>query len=375
MMTERSLVTPATRFGRLSLAAVGLPIAAVFLASCSRGAKPSSVADAVPVLVRQVSALDRSNVVVVSGDVEASRTGNVGFQVPGRVVQVWPEEGQVVQAGEPLAQLDTTEYHLQYTMAAAATRQAEDQFKRLQQMHQQQGIPPADFVKIETAYLQAQAQQALVRKHLADARLVAPIGGAIARRGIEVGEAAAPGMPVFTIISTDPIQVRVGVPEAEIGRIRTGQRAEIRVPALPNERFEGQVKVIAVAADPMSRTYNVKISVPNPRRALRPGMIAEARIQQDSRTNALTIPANAVVRDGDGATQVFVYNATDKKVYTRRVTLGSVFGKEVEVMSGLTAAETIVIGGQHRIREGSKVEATTTAATASATTAGGRSAP
>lgn len=332
---------------------------AVLLASLLRGTKPQPVSAAVPILVRQVSTLNRSDVVVVSGDLEASRSGNLGFQVPGRVTHVWPEEGQVVQAGAPLAQLDSTEYHLQLVMATAAARQAEDQYRRLQQMYEQEGIPPADFVKIETGYQQAQAQQALVRRHLANTRLVAPLGGVVARRGIEVGEQAAPGMPLFTIIATDPVLVRAGVPEAEIGRIRIGQSAEIRVPALPNQKFGGRVKLVGMAADPVSRTYTVKITVPNPRRLLRPGMIAEARIQQDSQVIAFTIPANAIVRDADGATQVFAYNAAEQRVHARRITVGTVYGKEVEVTSGLTGKEMIVVGGQHRVREGSKVEATT----------------
>jgi membrane fusion protein (multidrug efflux system) len=65
------------------------------------------------------------------------------------------------------------------------------------------------------------------------------------------------------------------------------------------------------------------------------------------------------VRDADGATQVYSYNPTDKRVYARRITVGTVYGKEVEVTSGLTSNEMIVVGGQHRVREGSKVEATT----------------
>ena len=103
----------------------------------------------------------------------------------------------------------------------------------------------------------------------------------------------------------------------------------------------------------------VKITVPNGRRLLRPGMIAEARIQQDGQVSAITIPASAIVRDADGATQVFAYNPADKRVYARRITVGTVYGKEVEVLAGLTSKEMIVVGGQHRIREGSKVEATT----------------
>lgn len=356
-MNQSEPVTRAPRRWRLPAVTVAVCAFAGLLVSCVRETKAKAVSEAIPVLVRQVSALNRSDLVVVSGEVEASRSGNVGFQVPGRVVQVWPEEGAVVQAGEPLAQLDTTEYHLQLVMASAATRQAEDQFKRLQQMNEQKGIPPADFVKIETGVAQAQAQQTLVRKHLADTRLVAPLGGTVARRGIEVGEQAAPGMPLFTIIDTDPVQVRAGVPEAEIGRIRIGQSAEIHVPAL-NRKFEGRVKLIGVGADPMSRTYTVKITVPNPGRVLRPGMIAEARIQQERKISAFTIPASAIVRDAEGATQVFVYQAAEQRVHARRIGVGTVYGKEVEVTSGLTGTDVIVVGGQTRVRESSKVEAT-----------------
>lgn len=345
-------------------AAVGVVLVGAALVLGMRGGpEPAAAAQGVPVLVRQVGALNRSDVVVVSGDVDASRSGSVAFQVPGRIVAVWVQEGQVVQAGAPLAQLDTTEYQLQLAMASSAARQADDQYRRLQQMREQNGVTPADFVKMESAHRQAQAQLALVQKHLADTRLVAPIGGVIARRGIEVGEQVAPGMPIFTIVALDPMDVRVGVPEAEIGRIRVGQRAQVRVPALPAERFEGRVRLIGVAADPTSRTYSVKLSVANARRLLRPGMIAEARISQDTRVDALTLPASAVVRDADGATQVFVYNAAERRVYARRVTVGTVHGQEVEVTSGLSATDVIVVGGQHRVREGAKVEATTVEAT------------
>jgi RND family efflux transporter MFP subunit len=326
------------------------------------GSPPPSGPSAIPVVVRKVSAVDRAQLVVVSGEVEASRTGSVAFQVAGRVARVAVEEGDLVRAGELLAQLDSTDYQLAYTMAAAQTRHAEDQFKRLQQMYEKQGIAPADFVKIETTFEQAQAQQGLARKRVVESRLVAPFGGFVARRGIEVGEQAAPGMPVFTIIATDSVQVRVGVPEAEIGRIRPGQIADIHIPALPGRTFEGRVKLVGVAADPVSRTYTVKVTVANPRAILRPGMIAEARIRQDSRIRAVTIPAAAIVRDAEGATMVYVYVPDERRARSRRVTVGSVYGKEVEVTSGLTGSEMILIGGQHRVREGSLVEAVDPAA-------------
>lgn len=352
-------------------ARVALPLAG--LLSACRGAAPAATDSAIPVLVRPVSSLNRSDVVIVSGDIGTSRMENVGFQVAGRVVRVFPQEGQVVQAGEVIAQLDTTEYQMALNAALAQAREAEDQYHRAQQMHDQKGIPAADFVKVESGYQQAQAQLAMMRKHLADTRLVAPLAGSVARRGIEVGETAAPGYPVFTIVATNPAEVRVGVPEADIGRIRIGQTVEIRVPALNGRRFQGQVKVIGVAADPISRTYSVKIDVANAQQVLRPGMIAEARIQQDNRVNAITVPANAIVPDADGVTQVFVYRPSEKRVYARRVVVGTAYGAEVEVTSGLTSADTVVIGGQNRVREGSRVEVTSP--TAGGVSTGGQSTP
>ena len=89
--------------------------------------------------------------------------------------------------------------------------------------------------------------------------------------------------------------------------------------------------MIGVSADPTSRTYPVKLTVPNPGRVLLPGMIAEARIQGNRMTRALTVPGEAVVRDAEGATQVFVYFPAERRVYSRRVTVGSPIDREVEI--------------------------------------------
>jgi membrane fusion protein, multidrug efflux system len=361
-MTERAVMPPqpsAPRRWRLFVVGGGAIGVAVLLVVMLSGSKPPVEESAVPVVVRQPSAIDRAQRVVVSGEVESARSANVAFQVAGRVARIWHQEGDYVAVGDPIAEIDSTIYALQLTMAAAATRLAEDQYRRLSEMKEKQGVAPADFVKVETAYQQAQAQEGMARKQLSESRLVAPIAGAIARRGIDVGEQAAPGYPVFTIVGMNPLQVRAGVPEAEIGRVRVGQMTDIVVPALSNRTFQGKVSLVGVAADPVSRTYSVKVTVPNPDGVLRPGMIAEARIQQDARLKALTVPGTAIVRDPDGATLVFVYFQADQRVHSQRVTVGSVYGKEVEVTSGLTGSESVVIGGQHRVRDGSRVEVTT----------------
>ncbi|HXK07199.1 MAG TPA: hypothetical protein VMS37_32695, partial [Verrucomicrobiae bacterium] len=119
-----------------------------------------------------------------------------------------------------------------------------------------------------------------------------------------------------------------------------------------------RVAIIGVAAEPASRTYTVKILVPNPGPVLLAGMVAEARIFGPAKIHALTIPAEAVVPDPQGAPNVFVYSPDRKRVYGRRVEVGSPVGKEVEIRSGLTGTEQVVVSGQQKVREGSLVEIT-----------------
>ena len=101
----------------------------------------------------------------------------------------------------------------------------------------------------------------------------------------------------------------------------------------------------------------VRVSVPNPNRLLRPGMIAEVRIDDGGEVNALTLPGEAIVRDPAGTPLVYVFDSGEGRVHARTVTIGSVFGREVEITSGLEGDEQVVIGGQHRLRTGSAVSA------------------
>ena len=121
---------------------------------------------------------------------------------------------------------------------------------------------------------------------------------------------------------------------------------------------EGKVAIIGVAAEPASRTYTVKILVPNPGPVLLAGMVAEARIFGPAKIHSLTIPRRGYRARPQGAPNVFVYFPDRKRVYARRVEVGSPVGSEVEIRSGLHGNEQIVVAGQQKVREGSAVEIT-----------------
>lgn len=377
------------------------------LSSCRHESK--AVPDqAVPVQVRQPAAVDRAESVSASGSVEGSESTDVAFQVGGRVVRVLVEEGQHVSKGQLLAEIDPTDYRNAFN-AAIAQRDAlkavslkadaglrkqeleqarielerwQDEYRRMKFLVERKSLPPNDFQKVEAAcnaareryemakegtrkedrttaeaqVRSADAQASEERKRLNDTRLVAPISGSIGMRRVDSGQTVAAGMPVFSIVNLNPVKVRVGVPEADIGKVRQGAPAEISVPSLNGRRFTGKVAIIGVAAEPASRTYTVKILVPNPGPVLLSGMVAEAHIFGPEKVRCLTIPGEAVVPDPQGAPNVFVYYPDRKRVYAHRVEIGPAINEEVEVRSGLRGGEQIVVAGQQKVREGTLVE-------------------
>jgi multidrug efflux pump subunit AcrA (membrane-fusion protein) len=379
------------------------------LTSCSlHETHAASEQAAVPVQVRAPAVVERAESVSASGSVEGSETADVAFQVGGKVARVLVEEGQHVTKGQLLAEIEPTDYRNAFNAAAAQQQaaqaveqkadaglrkqeleqaridfeRAEDEYKRMKFLVERKSLPPNDFQKFEAAYNAAKeryemAQEgtrkedratALAQAHAADAqaseegkrlndtRLLAPISGNISMRRVDPGQTVAAGMPVFSIVELNPVKVRVGVPEAEIGKVYQGAVAEISAPSLDGRRFAGKVAIIGVAAEPTSRTYTVKILVPNPGPVLLAGMVAEARILGRAKVKSLTIPGEAVVPDPQGAANVFVYCADRKRVYGRRVEVGLPVGNEVQIRSGLSGSEQVVVAGQQKVREGSLVE-------------------
>ena len=395
--------------GAQACAAMAVCLLLPSLAGC--GPKPKVAADQpVPIRVRVPNRVQQPVSVAAGGAVEANVSAQGAFQIAGRVARVLVEEGQAVGKGQVLAELDAADYRNgfdaaqgQADAARAVDRKAQegpraqelaqaridfeqwqDQYNRMKFLYDRKSLPANDFKKIEAAYqaagqryemakqgtrLQdkeaangqfraAAAQMHEAQKRLADTRLRAPIAGFIGMRRVDVGDTVGAGIPVISVLDLNPVKVRVGIPEAEIGKVRQGARATVTIPSLDGRQFEGKVETVGVAADPASRTYAVKISIPNPEHLLRAGMVSEARIYSSAWMNALTVPGNAIVRDPQGVPHVYVYSPSQQRVYARRVEVGALVGSEVEITSGLEGDEQIVVAGQQNVREGSPAKVT-----------------
>ncbi len=341
------------------------------LTSCSQEKTTEPTAgNAIPIRTGKVRHVQDREFVSVSGSVASPDAPVlVSFLVSGKVIQVMPREGDYVERGQLLATIDPTDYTLSVQAASAQVKQAKialdrskDEYSRMKFLYESRSLAGNDFEKFKAAYLSAQQQadqaianEKLARKRLGDASLHAPGSGFISKRSIEPGETASPGRPAFEIVKLDPVEIAVGVPETDIHLVRVGQKAVITIPAMPSKPFEGTVRVINVSADPNTRTYMTRITVPNPAHVLRVGMVAEARIQGDRVLDLMTLPAEAILRDPQGAQIVFVYYPEQGRVYAKRVVTGAVHGREIAIKSGLSGDDAVVFAGQEKLRDGALV--------------------
>ena len=380
----------------------------VLLASCSPEKKTESTTEPIPIVTGKIHRVADYQTVTVSGSVVSpDAPSTLTFLVSGKVIFVGPREGEYVRKGQVLARIDPTDFRLslkiteaqKYNAHAAlekamnsvrpevleqariAYERAEDEYRRMKMLYESNSLAPNDFQKFKAAYEtakqqyeqaksggqkedkelyraaydQADAQLQVASKALSDATLYAPISGYISKRLIETGDTASANRPVFEIVQLDTVEANVGVPETDVHLVKIGQKVSITIPALPNQSFEGTVRIINVSADPGTRTYMTRIRVPNPGHVIRIGMVAEAKIAGDQKISRMTLPGEAIVRDDQGAAMVFVYFPEQRRVYSKRVKIGAFRGTEVEIKEGLSGNESIVIGGQDHIRDGMPV--------------------
>lgn len=345
---------PATSRTRLAIALVALGASACAHAGASDA--PEADSTAVAVIAHPVALSTHPWSTTASGIVHANTTVDIAFQVPGKVVHARPDEGEPVTAGQTVAWIDPTEYAFAVEQATARSERAARDLGRHRPLHSSGSISAADMEHLESDARQSAAAAGIATKRLADTRLTAPISGIVARRAIEVGMTVAPGQPVYTIVALDPVRVRVGIPQGDIGRVSEGAAATVRIPAL-DTTFTGRVSLVGVAADPVTRSYSVEISVANPARRLRAGMVATATITADDvKTSAIMVPASAVLRDAtSGAPTVYVLDSGSDRAHARRVTTGAVRGDSLEITSGLALSDRVVVAGHQRLRTGARV--------------------
>ena len=301
------------------------------------------------------------------GVVEEESSTSVSFTGMAMLKTMTVSEGQPVKKGQLLAVIDETQAANALATTKAALDQAKDAYERMKLLHENQSLPDMKWVEVESKVAQAQSAYDMAKKNLDDCRIYAPVSGVVGTKIMGVGETVLPTEPVLTILSIDRVKVRVAIPEREIANITAGTATTITVDALGDETFQGGRIEKGVTADPLTHTYDIRITVPNPGHKLLPGMVARTQIKSEEFLNessgkaerriknysALTLPVTAVQQSSDKS--LFVWAVQDGKAHRRPVTIGQTVGNRIVIESGLSEGDQVIVEGYQKVGEGTPV--------------------
>ncbi len=346
------------------------------------------------------------------GTVRSKATSVVSARIMGNILAVHVREGDHVRQGQLLVEVDNREGANQLRKAQAALREAEEAldqverdikaaeaakaaaeansslatstFERYKTLLERRSVSVQEFEEMQARYIARKAEvdraqetlQSLVaRKEQAHARIeqgraevanaqiifgyariTAPISGVVIAKKAEVGDLAAPGVPLITVEDPKHYRLEASVEESQLGQIRLGTAVPVHIDALPDKEWSGRVVEIGPAADAASRSAIVKIDLSSGPKgssvSLRSGLFGKAHFPSGHR-RVIAVPQGAVIQRGQ-LLEVFVVDPTNT-VHLRLVKTGKQYGERVEVLSGLREEERIVVEGVERLSDGSRI--------------------
>jgi RND family efflux transporter MFP subunit len=341
-------------------------LAAALLGACSKPAPPAP--DVRPVRAITLAAADVGVSAEFSGDVRPRYESRLGFRVGGKISARKVEVGGIVKRGTLLMQLDPQDLRLGQAQAQASLRAAETtlelaqaELKRYQNLRSQNFVSQAVLDEKVAAARSSQATVESSRAALLEqanqtgyANLVSDTDGVVTAIDAEVGQVVAAGTPVVRVARTDEKEVVIGVPEDQVGALRSVGEVAVRLWADPGRSIPGRIREVSPMADPATRTYTVKVAVPA-RDDVRLGMTAVVELKQRAGGGgpALRVPLSALHQD-KGVTALWVIENGAVRLVPVRV--GGVSGNEVVLAEGVRAGQTVVTAGVNLLKNGQKVK-------------------
>lgn len=295
-------------------------------------------------------ALERS----YSGEVRARIETTLGFRIGGKITERLVDAGQAVKVGQVLARLDPADAALQLAQADAQKALAAADLARYRDLKAKNFISASALDARETAFKAADAQAALARNQTAYTALVADKAGVIGQVLAEPGQVVSAGQGVFRLAPDGEREVAISVPEQEVGALKVGQAAEVKLWSGADKPMAGRLREIAPAADPVTRTFAVRVALKEADPRLPLGMTATVRFPSGiGGATTLVVPQAAIFQQGD---QAAVWTlGPDDTVRLQRVKLLAWTDAGAVVGEGLAGGETIVAAGANLLTEGEKV--------------------
>src|SRR6266550_673986 len=310
-------------------------------------------ANSVVVEAIKVSRVALPQGITAVGSLRSDESVTLRPEVAGRISAIQFREGERVAKGAPLVKLDPSVTKAELQQAQANMTLAKAKYDRAIDLQGKGFISGQAKDEAENNLKVAEASLALARAKLAKLSIEAPFSGIIGLRSVSVGDYVKEGADMVNLEAIDPLKVDFRVPEIYLSQIHVGQSLQMSLDAVPGKTYEGKVFAINPLVDAAGRAVVIRAQVRNQDTTLRPGMFARVRLLTRDTQEALVVPEQAIVPQGD---EWFVYRIIDGKAQRAKVEIGQRRGGKAEVLKGLRDGDMVITAGQLKIREGAPVQ-------------------
>lgn len=292
------------------------------------------------------------NALTYLGTFEPVRQNTIGSDASGKIVALNVEEGDRVSQGQVIAKVDDELLQLQLEQVDVQLEGQKNDDKRYDNLSKDNAVAGVTVEKTKLGVKSTELQKKQIQKQLRSTSLKAPFSGVITKRMIDLGSVVGPGAQLVEITDISSLKLTVSVPERDILKFKNGQEVQVTADVYGDKVFKGKVTNVGVVGD-RAHNFKVQITVSNTQQDLRAGMYGSVRLTNTKSINALAIPRKALIGSSKSPR---VYVVRNGKAELVSFTAGTSDGEYVEVVSGLTKADQIVIKGQVNLQDKNAVK-------------------
>ncbi|THB70370.1 MAG: efflux RND transporter periplasmic adaptor subunit [Gammaproteobacteria bacterium] len=293
------------------------------------------------------------------GKVRAVQRVNMAFQVHGIIKELNVKEGEKVEIGQVLARLDNRDFKNNLAATKAKLEEVRLNYNRSKKLYKQQVIAKAKYDEVKAALEALEANTKILEKQLADTRLEAPFSGVIAKRYVQNHENITAKAPILSLQDNTAIEIVIQIPESLMikGVEKKFANSVVIFDAAPERKYPAKLSEASTDADPYSQTYSVVLKMQSPEDLnVLPGMTATVEIPEESKSTQepITVELSAVFANSNNVNQVWRIKS-DNTLELVQVEIGTIIGNKIEIKSGLSRGDRVVIAGVNLLKQGDKV--------------------
>ncbi len=309
----------------------------------------------IPVIVDTVALYSPSSTLKKTGNVAPFKQAVAYASSPGNITKLTFDLGTFVSAGQLMAITDPQKPTIDLQNAIAKEKKLKNELDTYIELLAGKASTQEKVNQLRLDHIDAQNQVAQLKKQVGDTRILAPISGIVTEKKIEQGVYVGSGTEISTIVDVKKVKVQVYLTEAEAFQIKKKDLANITSEVFPDKVFKGRVTYISPQGD-ATHSYLTEITIDNPdNNLLKSGAFVYADFSQGNIESVQTISREALLENAQVPT---VYIVKDNKVASRRILTGKDFGDKIEVLSGLSTGEIVVVSGQINLSNGTIVKIT-----------------